>query len=133
MAPNEIFSRKTTNKIFMYLWAPSILQNFQKIEYEPFSGEGAWKMFNVGKKGGTCTLWNFRGEEWPKRGFFRGRGPEDFLKIIFNCWSTADFRVGLIPWRTLWLKSHCQRAIFGYNLRTKFFLSIQFSQNINKP
>ena len=31
IAPNEFFSRKTTNKIFMYLLAPFILQNFQKI------------------------------------------------------------------------------------------------------
>ena len=39
------FSRKTTNKIFMYLWAPFTLQNLQKLlrriqSYEgvPFSG-----------------------------------------------------------------------------------------------
>ena len=31
IAPNGFFSRKTTNKIFMYLLAPFILQNFQKI------------------------------------------------------------------------------------------------------
>ena len=29
--PNDFFSRKTTNKIFMYLSAPFILQNFKKI------------------------------------------------------------------------------------------------------
>ena len=31
IAPNEFFSQKTTNKIFMYLLAPFILQNFKKI------------------------------------------------------------------------------------------------------
>ena len=31
IAPNDFFSRKTTNKIFMYLLAPFILQNFKKI------------------------------------------------------------------------------------------------------
>ena len=31
IAPNEFFSRKTTNKIFMYILAPFILQNFKKI------------------------------------------------------------------------------------------------------
>ena len=31
IAPNEFFSRKTTNKMFMYLLAPFILVNFKKI------------------------------------------------------------------------------------------------------
>ena len=31
IAPNDFFSQKTTNKIFMYLLAPFILQNFKKI------------------------------------------------------------------------------------------------------
>ena len=31
ITPNEFFSRKTTNKILMYLLAPFILQNFNKI------------------------------------------------------------------------------------------------------
>ena len=31
IAPNDFFSRKTTNKIFMYLLAPFIAQNFKKI------------------------------------------------------------------------------------------------------
>ena len=31
IAPNDFFSRKTTNKIFMYLLAPFILQNFKNI------------------------------------------------------------------------------------------------------
>ena len=31
IAPNEFFSRKTTNKIFMYLLVPFILQNFKKV------------------------------------------------------------------------------------------------------
>ena len=31
IAPNEFFSRKTTNKIFMYLLALFILQNLKKI------------------------------------------------------------------------------------------------------
>ena len=40
---NEIFSRKATNKIFMYLLAPFIMQNFEKLleqihEDKPFSG-----------------------------------------------------------------------------------------------
>ena len=30
IVPNEFFSRKTTNKIFMYLLAPFILHNFRK-------------------------------------------------------------------------------------------------------
>ena len=45
IAQNEFFSRKTTIKIFMYLIAPFILQNFLKFleliqSYEdvPFSG-----------------------------------------------------------------------------------------------
>ena len=48
----------------MYLLAPSILQNFQKIEYEPFSGEGAWGfsesnfqlLINCWFQGGADTL-----------------------------------------------------------------------------
>ena len=28
LAPNEIFSQKTTNKIFVYIWAPFIVQSF---------------------------------------------------------------------------------------------------------
>ena len=31
IAPNDFFSQKTTNKIFMYLLAPFILQNFKNI------------------------------------------------------------------------------------------------------
>ena len=31
------------------------------------------------------------------------------------------------------LKSHWRRAIFGYNLRTRFFPSMQFSQDVNEP
>ena len=30
IAPNDIFSRKTTNKMFMFLLAPFILQNLKK-------------------------------------------------------------------------------------------------------
>ena len=44
-------------------------------------GGGDWKVFNVGKKGGTCTFWIFRGGV---NFFFRG-GAEAFLKVIFNC------------------------------------------------
>ena len=37
-------------------------------------GGGGWKFCNVGKKGGTCTFWIFRGEG-VKGGtdFFRGK------------------------------------------------------------
>ena len=31
------------------------------------------------------------------------------------------------------LKSHWPRSIFGYNLRTRFFPSMQFLQNVNEP
>ena len=31
ISPNEFFSRKTTNKIFMHLLGPFVLQNFKKI------------------------------------------------------------------------------------------------------
>ena len=31
IVPNEFFPRKTTNKVFMYLLAPFILQNLKKI------------------------------------------------------------------------------------------------------
>ena len=31
IVPNEFFSRKTANKIFMYLLAPFTLQSFKKI------------------------------------------------------------------------------------------------------
>ena len=31
IVPNEIFSRKTANKILMYLLVPFILQNFKRI------------------------------------------------------------------------------------------------------
>ena len=54
-----------------------------------------WKNFNVGTMGGTCNFWIFRGSgEVSKKGevdFLRegeeGGGPEDFLRIICNCWS----------------------------------------------
>ena len=42
IATNKFFSRKTTNEIFMYLLAPFILQNLQKIKsYEdvPFQAQ----------------------------------------------------------------------------------------------
>ena len=46
IAPNDFFSQKTTNKIFMYLLAPFICKNFKKFlepsqshEDVPFSGQ----------------------------------------------------------------------------------------------
>ena len=36
-------------------------------------------------------------------------------------------------WRLKILKSHWLRAILGYNLRTRFFPSMQFSQNVKEP
>ena len=43
---------------------------------------GSLKNFQCWQKGGACTFWIFRGE-W----IFSGGGGEDFLKVIFNCWS----------------------------------------------
>ena len=41
----------------------------------------------------------------------------------FYQWNIDDYRI---------LKSHWPRAIFGYNLRTIFFPSMQLSQNVNE-
>ena len=41
----------------------------------------------------------------------------------FYQWNIDDYRI---------LKSHWPRAIFGYNLRTRFFPSMQLSQNVNE-
>ena len=42
----------------------------------PFFCRGAWKTFSVGKKGGTCTSWIFRGEwvKWGRGWTFLGGG-----------------------------------------------------------
>ena len=59
---NKFFSRKTTNEIFMYLLAPFILQNFQKIKsYEdvPFSGS-KWHICPEQNLLGTNHYYYFR-------------------------------------------------------------------------
>ena len=49
---------------------------------------------------------------------------KNYSEILINYWNTDDQRI---------LKSHWPRAIFVYNLRTGFFPSIQFSQDVNEP
>ena len=97
------FSRKPVKSCFFHSWLSTChksksdidvlikykpLKNSYSIVSSPFLQEGGLKNFQCWQKGRTCTFWIFRGEEWPKRGFFRGRAPEDFLKVIFNCWSS---------------------------------------------
>ena len=77
---NKFFSRKTTNEIFMYLLAPFILQNLQKIKsYEdvPFSGP-KWHICPEQNLLGTNHYYYFR---LPIGSFYCGK----FKKIL-----TAD-------------------------------------------
>ena len=46
-----------------------------------------WNIFNVGKKGGHVLFEFLGGGVSKKRGVVFSGGPEDFLKVIFNCWS----------------------------------------------
>ena len=128
---------QTSNSPLIFWFCYSILI-FQHSNVFLFNDEN--KIFRFFKKWFFPFLDISRGElSSPKKIFFLGGG-EGLLRMggvwdrfrIFGGGLSKKgwgqyFRVGLIPWRTLWLKkSHCQRAIFGYNLRTKFFLSIQF-------
>ena len=47
--------------------------------------------------------------------------------------SKSDINLLVKYWQLKILKSHWLRAIFGYNLRTRFFPSMQFSQNVDEP
>ena len=55
---------------------------------------GLKNFFNVCKKGGTCSFWIFYVGEWVKmwEWNFSG-GTENFLKVIFNCWSNISHKI----------------------------------------
>ena len=55
---------------------------------EQGGGGGAEKILMLAKREGLALLEFIFREEWVKRGeWIFSLGPEDFLKVIYNCWS----------------------------------------------
>ena len=83
----ERFIRTLKNKIYKYMTSVSKNVYIDKLDDivtlsspPPFCGGGPEKFSMLPKRGGLA-LFEFLGEG---REFFQG-GPEDFLKVIFNC------------------------------------------------
>ena len=58
------------------------------------SAGGLKIFFNVCKKGGTCSFLIFFVGEWVKRWEWNfSGGIENFLKVIFNCWSNISHKI----------------------------------------
>ena len=108
---NKFFLVQTIIITFIYLLALFIVQNLKKFFQRIQSYEDA----------------QFLGPKWPispKENFFRKpvNEPCFFHSYLSTCQkSESDINILVKYWWLRILKSHWARAIFGYNLRTRFF------------
>ena len=121
---NKFFLVQTIIITFIYLLALFIVQNLKKFFQRIQSYEDV----------------QFLGPKWPispNENFFRKpvNEPCFFHSCLSTCQkSKSDINLLVKYWQLKrMLMSHWLRAIFGYNLRTRFFPSMQFSQNENEP
>ena len=120
---NKNFLVQTIIIAFIYLLAFFTGQNFKKFLQRIKSYEDA----------------QFLSPKWPispNENFFRKSGNQ--LCFFHSCLSTcqkskSDINLLVKYWRLKNTEIHWPRAIFGYNLRTRFFPSMQFLQNVNEP
>ena len=114
ICPKTIFFWKIINIILIYLLAPFIVQNFKKIlRADP----ELWGCTVFGPKIAHLLKWAF------------------FLSFmsIYMPKIKADINLLVKYW---WLKNTATslaESHFSYSLRTRFFPSMQFSQNVNEP
>ena len=81
-------------------------------------------------------FWGIKWPICPNENFFRKpvNEPCSFHSCLSTCQkSKSDFNLLVKFDNKGILKSHYPRAIFGCNLKTRLFSSMQFSQNINDP
>ena len=120
---NKIFLEQTIIITFTYLLAffvvqklKNFLQQIQSYEDVPFLGP-KWPIF-------------------PNENFFRK--PVNEPCFFHSCLSTCqksklDINLLVKYWRLKNTEISLAESLFGYNLRTTFFPSMQFSQNVNEP
>ena len=138
--------------IFIYLLALFMLQNLQKFlqliqSYEdvPFLDPKSsiclpkiiWKIIHIILIDlSLCKIWAQNGPFSQMRIFLENllMSLVSFIHVYLHAKkkkkSKSDINLLVKYWL---LKSHWARAIFGYNLRTRFFPSMQFLQNFNEP
>ena len=125
-APNNFFLWKIINIILIYLLAPFFVQNLKK---NSSFGSRVMRMRN---------FWA-QNSPFPRmRIFFRKpvNEPCFFHSCLLKCQkSKSDINLLVKYWRLknteISLSESCN--FIGYNLRTRFFPSMQFSQNVNEP
>ena len=117
--------KQKTKKIFLenylyysHLLAPFIVQNLKNSS----SGSRVMRM---------CNFWAQNGP-FPKWEFFQTVNKPCFFH---SCWSTcqkskSDINLLLKYW---WLNTEISLAKSHLWLKTRFFLGMQFSQNVNEP
>ena len=116
--PQTIIFWKIIITIIIYLLAPFIKQNFKKIL--PTDPE-LWGCAIFGPKMVHFPWWEFLSENLLMSlvSFIHAYPhPKNQSQILIYYWNIDNQII---------LKSHWSRAIFGYNLRTRFFPSMQFS------
>ena len=123
-APSKFFFWKIINIILIYLLAPFIVQNFKKIL--PADPE-LW----------GCAIFGPKMAHFPKWEFFF-RKPVNEPCFFHSCLSTcqkskSDINLLVKYW---WFKNteiSLAESHFCLYLRTRFFPSMQFSQDVNEP
>ena len=148
----KFFLVQTIIIIFIYLLALFMLQNLQKFlqliqSYEdvPFLDPKSsiclpkiiWKIIHIILIDlSLCKIWAQNGPFSQMRIFLENllMSLVSFIHVYLHAKkkkkSKSDINLLVKYWL---LKSHWARAIFGYNLRTRFFPSMQFLQNFNEP
>ena len=96
----------------------------------------SWKNSSGGSR--VMRMHNFLGPKWPispNENFFRKpvNEPCFFHSCLSTCQkSKSDINL-LVKYWQLKNTEISLAVIFGYNLRTRFFPSMQFSQDVNEP
>ena len=123
ICPEQFFLVQTIIITFIYLLALFTVQNLKQFFQRIQNYEDA----------------QFLGLKWPispNENFFHKNLLISLVSFIHAYLHTKN-QSQIIYWWNIddWkiLKSHRPRAFFGYNLSTRFFPSMQFSQNGHKP
>ena len=123
ICPKQMFLENYWYHFYLTI-SPFHCAKFQK---NPSSGSRVMRM---------CNFWTYNNPFAQMIIFFRKpvNEPCSFHSCLSTCQkSKSDISLLLKYWQLKILKSHWLRDIFGYNLRTRFFPSMQFSQNVNEP
>ena len=122
-APNKKFFRKLLISFSSTYYPPSLCKIFKEFFQQSKSYEDE----------------QFLGIKWPippNENLFRKPANEPcfFHSCLSTCQkSKSDINLLVKYWRLKNTEISLAKSHFGYNLRTRFFASMQFLQNVNQP